>query len=124
MMGTDDEKGVIPRLCDALFLRIAKNADPNTVFKVEVSYMEIYNERVRDLLDPKGYVMTPHHTNAVFSLFWNRALWKCFCFVCRKHNLKVREHNIFGPYVDGLSTLAVSSFKVSNQDLPHLNISF
>ena len=57
MMGTDDEKGVIPRLCDALFLRIAQNTDPQTVFKVEVSYMEIYNERVRDLLDPKGCVV-------------------------------------------------------------------
>ena len=32
--------------------------------------------------------------------------------VCRKHNLKVREHSILGPYVDGLSTLAVSSFEV------------
>ena len=57
MMGTDDQKGVIPRLCDALFLRIADNSDSDTVFKVEVSYMEIYNERVRDLLDPKGYVL-------------------------------------------------------------------
>ena len=38
----------------------------------------------------------------------------CVClFVCRKHNLKVREHSILGPYVDGLSTLAVSSFKVA-----------
>jgi len=32
--------------------------------------------------------------------------------VGRKHNLKVREHSILGPYVDGLSTLAVSSFEV------------
>ena len=31
----------------------------------------------------------------------------------RKHNLRVREHNILGPYVDGLSTLAVSSFEVN-----------
>jgi len=33
---------------------------------------------------------------------------------CRKHNLKVREHTILGPYVDGLSTLAVSSFEVND----------
>ena len=57
MMGTYDQKGVIPRLCDTLFMQIAENTDPHTTFKVEVSYMEIYNERVRDLLDPKGYVM-------------------------------------------------------------------
>ena len=39
--------------------------------------------------------------------------YKYFIFIFRsKQNLKVREHNILGPYVDGLSQLAVSSFKV------------
>ncbi|XP_077990731.1 kinesin-like protein KIF13A [Glandiceps talaboti] len=85
MMGTHKtkEKGLIPRLCDCLFDYIAKNEDITLQFKVEVSYMEIYNEKVRDLLDPKG----------------------------GKTNLKVREHKIYGPYVDGLSSLAVSSFE-------------
>lgn len=32
-----------------------------------------------------------------------------------KQNLKVREHNILGPYVDGLSMLAVASFEVTSQ---------
>ncbi|KAL5013425.1 hypothetical protein ScPMuIL_007695, partial [Solemya velum] len=82
MMGTLEHKGIIPKLCDAMFERIAKNADQELSFKVEVSYMEIYNEKVHDLLDPKG----------------------------SKQNLRVREHNILGPYVDGLSTLVVSSF--------------
>lgn len=50
--------------------------------------MEIYNEKVHDLLDPK--------TN--------------------KQSLKVREHNVLGPYVDGLSQLAVTSF----QDIDNL----
>lgn len=54
MMGTADEKGIIPRLCDALFEKIATNDDPDLTYKVEVSYMEIYNEKVHDLLDPKG----------------------------------------------------------------------
>ncbi|KAJ8021167.1 Kinesin-like protein KIF13A [Holothuria leucospilota] len=84
MMGTELDKGIIPKLCDALFERIDKvqGEDESVSFKVEVSYMEIYNERVKDLLYPKG-----------------------------KQNLKVREHKIYGPYVDGLSKLAVSSFK-------------
>ena len=46
--------------------------------------MEIYNEKVHDLLDP----MTS---------------------TSNKHGLKVREHNVLGPYVDGLSQLAVIS---------------
>lgn len=86
MMGSADCKGVIPRLCDSLFERIACCTDPSVSYKVEVSYMEIYNERVHDLLDPRG----------------------------GKQHLKVREHNILGPYVDGLSTLAVSSYEEIN----------
>ena len=54
MMGTTEEKGIIPRLCDALFDSIAKCEDEATCYKVEVSYMEIYNEKVHDLLDLKG----------------------------------------------------------------------
>ncbi|KAG8178989.1 hypothetical protein JTE90_012501 [Oedothorax gibbosus] len=85
MMGSEDNKGLIPRLCDALFERINASGRQSD-YKVEVSYMEIYNEKVHDLLDPKG---------------------------C-KQTLKVREHNILGPYVDGLSTLAVSSYEEIN----------
>ena len=33
-----------------MFLRIDQNTDQNVKYKVECSYMEIYNERVRDLL--------------------------------------------------------------------------
>lgn len=49
MMGNIDNKGIIPRLCDALFDRIAKKQSPELTFKVEVSYMEIYNEKVRTI---------------------------------------------------------------------------
>ncbi|KRY43581.1 Kinesin-like protein KIF13A [Trichinella spiralis] len=80
MMGTKEQPGLIPRLCIELFRRIDEHRQDVT-FKVEVSYFEIYNEKVRDLLDPNS----------------------------TKSNLKVREHAILGPYVDGLSNLAVSS---------------
>ncbi|WAR16224.1 KI13A-like protein, partial [Mya arenaria] len=69
MMGTMEEKGIIPRLCDALFDQIAKRENESTGFKMEVSH---------------------------------------------KQNLKVREHNILGPYVDGLSTLVVNNFQDIN----------
>lgn len=86
MMGSGDNKGIIPRLCDNLFDMIAKRQSSELSYKVEVSYMEIYNEKVHDLLDPKP----------------------------NKQSLKVREHNVLGPYVDGLSQLAVTSFQVRN----------
>ncbi|XP_055686060.1 kinesin-like protein KIF13A isoform X2 [Lutzomyia longipalpis] len=82
MMGTGDSKGIIPRLCDELFYEISHRQTPDLSYKVEVSYMEIYNEKVHDLLDPKP----------------------------NKQSLRVREHNVLGPYVDGLSQLAVTSF--------------
>nr|XP_033791359.1 kinesin-like protein KIF13B isoform X2 [Geotrypetes seraphini] len=83
MMGTADHPGLIPRLCSALFERTQKEENEELSFKVEVSYMEIYNEKVRDLLDPKG----------------------------SRQSLKVREHKVLGPYVDGLSKMAVASYK-------------
>ena len=54
MMGSRSQKGIIPRLCDQLFDRIAARTHAELSCKVEVSYMEIYNEKVHDLLDPKG----------------------------------------------------------------------
>ncbi|XP_038125383.1 kinesin-like protein KIF13A isoform X4 [Cyprinodon tularosa] len=83
MMGNVDQPGLIPRLCCSLFERVHKEENETQTFKVEVSYMEIYNEKVRDLLDPKG----------------------------SRQSLKVREHKVLGPYVDGLSQLAVTSFE-------------
>lgn len=41
------------RICEALFQRSKQSTDPNVSFKVEVSYLEIYSERIRDLLNPK-----------------------------------------------------------------------
>lgn len=81
MMGYGEDKGIIPRTCSALFERIHQNQDPNLTHRVEVSYIEIYNEKVRDLLNPKN-----------------------------KGNLKVREHPSLGPYVEDLSKSVVTSF--------------
>jgi hypothetical protein len=47
MMGSQDNKGIIPRLCDSLFDQIAKQQSTELTYKVEVSYMEIYNEKVK-----------------------------------------------------------------------------
>ena len=52
MTGSGEQPGLIPRLCSALFQRISEQRD--TTVTVEVSYMEIYNEKVFDLLDLAG----------------------------------------------------------------------
>lgn len=66
MMGNAEQLGLIPRLCCALFQRISVEENESHTFKVEVSYMEIYNEKVRDLLDPKGLVTSPSLTTFFF----------------------------------------------------------
>ncbi|KAF4117149.1 kinesin-like protein KIF1A isoform X8 [Onychostoma macrolepis] len=83
MMGKQekDQEGIIPLLCEDLFTKISGNNDNSMAYSVEVSYMEIYCERVRDLLNPKN-----------------------------KGNLRVREHPLMGPYVEDLSKLAVTSY--------------
>ncbi|CAG0903463.1 unnamed protein product, partial [Cyprideis torosa] len=89
MMGTDAALGLIPRLSACLFERIQEiaNEDDGTSFSVEVSYIEIYNEKVHDLLDPQG----------------------------ASSSLRVREHAVLGPYVDGLTQLVVGSYAVSGR---------
>ncbi|GMR36635.1 hypothetical protein PMAYCL1PPCAC_06830 [Pristionchus mayeri] len=83
MMGKpsdESEAGIIPRLCKNLFERIDGISDAKCT--VEVSYMEIYCERVKDLLNPNS-----------------------------SSNLRVREHPSLGPYVDDLTKLAVLDYQ-------------
>uniref|UniRef100_A0A672ZI43 plus-end-directed kinesin ATPase n=1 Tax=Sphaeramia orbicularis TaxID=375764 RepID=A0A672ZI43_9TELE len=84
MMGKQEEgqEGIIPMLCEDLFEKINEDSNKEDLsYSVEVSYMEIYCERVRDLLNPKN-----------------------------KGHLRVREHPLLGPYVEDLSKLAVTSY--------------
>lgn len=53
MMGTPDQPGLIPRTCQGLFERIESEQNSSITYNVHVSYFEIYNEHVKDLLTPK-----------------------------------------------------------------------
>lgn len=77
-----DESGLIPRICNVLFSKAAADsaADPLCSYAVSVSYLEIYSEKIQDLLDKS------------------------------KRNLTVRNHPSRGPYVEGLTIKAVESY--------------
>ncbi|XP_048842785.1 kinesin-like protein KIF16B isoform X2 [Brienomyrus brachyistius] len=84
MMGDPDDRGLIPRICEGLFGRIAgMTLWDEASFCIEVSYLEIYNERVRDLLRRKS---------------------------TKAYNLRVREHPKEGPYVEELSKHLVQNY--------------
>jgi len=84
MMGTPDQPGLIPRTCEDLFERIeaAHNETPNISYNVRVSYFEVYNEHVRDLLVTAQPNQPPSY-------------------------LKIRESPIEGPYVKDLTDAPV-----------------
>lgn len=47
MGGADDQRGIIPRLCEELFSRMESTpSEEHKEYSVEVSYLEIYNEKV------------------------------------------------------------------------------
>ncbi|KAJ1730799.1 hypothetical protein LPJ72_004283, partial [Coemansia sp. Benny D160-2] len=93
MGGQGREAGLIPRICQALFAAIGGGGTAaDESFHVEVSYLEIYNERVRDLLNPQ---QEPGGGG-----------------------LRVREHPALGPYVEDLTKAAVSTV---DQVLAHMS---
>ncbi|KPU80524.1 uncharacterized protein Dana_GF18707, isoform B [Drosophila ananassae] len=82
MMGTPNNPGLIPRICEELFARMRVGQESGTGYRTHASYLEIYNERVKDLLAAQS----------------------------TGHGLRVREHRSLGPYVENLSQHAVSDF--------------
>jgi Kinesin motor domain len=77
------ETGIIPRFGFSLFERIVRG---KLNASIEVSYFEIYNEKIHDLLSDEPGPRQP------------------------KPNLRVREHPQFGPYVENLTVQSISSF--------------
>nr|XP_019606358.1 PREDICTED: kinesin-like protein KIF14 [Rhinolophus sinicus] len=86
MMGFGEEPGIIPRFCEDLFAQVAKNQTQEVRCHLEMSFFEVYNEKIHDLLVCKG-------ENGQ-----------------RKQPLRVREHPVSGPFVEALSTNVVSSY--------------
>ncbi|CEG50191.1 kinesin-like protein [Plasmopara halstedii] len=107
---TASGKGVIPRVCEALFQEIEARREresifhdqdglKRTIYSAHVSYCEIYKEKVNDLLDTeiseKQRSSLANHTQSD---------------VESRRALKVREHPVTGPFVEGLSIRSVTSY--------------
>jgi len=83
VLGTDDSPGIIPRCVDRLFAKreeLEKN--PEKEIRVWVSYLEIYNEHLKDLLKPEAVANSGEDKKTV--------------------ELTVIDHPKLGVYVPGL----------------------
>ncbi|NXX76263.1 KIF14 protein, partial [Urocolius indicus] len=85
MMGFEEDKGIIPRLCEDIFTQIAQMDKQQILYHLEMSFFEVYNEKIHDLLIFKAEGQ-------------------------KKQPLRVREHPVLGPYVEGLTVNVVNSY--------------
>ncbi|XP_015758048.1 PREDICTED: kinesin-II 85 kDa subunit-like isoform X1 [Acropora digitifera] len=78
MIGTEEEPGIIPLLNQGLF-KFIDEAPPNKQFFITVSFYEIFQEMIHDLLNPTG------------------------------QDLRVRQHPQLGIFIEGLAELVVQN---------------
>ncbi|KAK4299096.1 hypothetical protein Pmani_028601 [Petrolisthes manimaculis] len=88
VVGYGPNKGIVPLFCNDLFKGITENTE-NKEFEVRFSMLEIYNEVVRDLLNPSK----------------------------KKNGLKVRQHPKKGFYAEGLKLALVSNYQEIEQKM-------
>ncbi|XP_059533241.1 kinesin-like protein KIF14 [Myotis daubentonii] len=86
MMGFGEEPGIIPRFCEDLFAQVARPQTQEVRYHLEMSFFEVYNEKIHDLLVGRGDGRQG------------------------KQALRVREHPVSGPYVEALAVNAVGSY--------------
>eukprot|EP00759_Apiculatamorpha_spiralis_P029293 PhF_6_TR31503/c3_g1_i4/m.46382/K17914/KIF13; kinesin family member 13 len=105
MMGTKRDPGLIPRLCRQLFERLEDQTEAEQTSgkkkttSVQVTYMEIYNEQVRDLLKPR-----PKQAQQRFNSRFDQHA------IDEYQSLKVRQHPLHGPFVEGITKVEVRSW--------------
>lgn len=92
-----ENKGIIPRIIEQIFQSI-QMAPTNMEFTVKVAYMEIYMEKVKDLLVRKLILGLDYNSFSLTS------------FILASHdNLPIHEDKVKGVYVKGLKEVYVAN---------------
>lgn len=84
MVGFGTNRGIVPISCEEIFKKIGQKQE-GVEYEVNVSMLEIYNEKIQDLLIDIS----------------KRPV----------EGLKVRENPVLGVYVEGVSKKFVSNYK-------------
>lgn len=85
MIGYGANKGIVPQVTEEIFRRIDANDDSDKSFEVRAQMVEIYNEKVKDLL------VAPS--------------------VAKNQSLSIRQHPKKGIYIEGVTKTPVSSYE-------------
>jgi len=98
MMGTGSDPGIIPRTIADIFRAINETAaaQPETMFLVRMSYVELYNNQFRNLLDWGLVEYTEQSDGAVDKTSGNR-----MPRVARSDRIEVRENKVAGVHLSG-----------------------
>ncbi|KAG5509415.1 hypothetical protein JKF63_06725 [Porcisia hertigi] len=124
MVGTPEHPGLIPRLCQLLFTQVAmRNAEvhdggaassstQSAAMKLQLSYMEIYNEQVRDLLKQRPKNAIVRYRSRFDKKGVDSEEYRA---------LKVRHHPSKGIYVEGLTAVSVSTWVECEELFQHGN---
>ena len=91
MVGYGANKGIVPISYDEIFKRIEQNQEKDKIFEVQVSMLEIYNEKVQDLLIPPNKRPSS--------------------------GLRIRESKVMGIFVEGLTKYPVTSYEQINKKM-------
>ncbi len=91
MVGYGANKGIVPISCDEIFKRINQNQEKDKIYEVQVSMLEIYNEKVQDLLIPPNKRPSG--------------------------GLRIRESKVMGIFVEELTKYPVTSYEEINKKM-------
>ena len=91
MVGYGANKGIVPISCEEIFKKIEQNKSEDKIFEVQVSMLEIYNEKVQDLLIPPKQRL--------------------------QGGLRIRESKLLGIFVEGLTKYPVTSYEQIEQKM-------
>ena len=105
MIGTSEQPGLIPRFFDELFERKAARDKIVSSTHLEISYYEIYNEKIYDLLRSSSTSTTATTSGDTAA----KTTATATVTAPSTRALQVREHPQTGPYSVDLLTLSASS---------------